>query len=138
MSVVRIAPEVEARIKEIEANVRRQLPSRAFRAANELRNASLEVLAGSRSGRTYRSPLGGSYTASAPGEPPAVRTGALRSLWRPTASGVGGINPAIETDVPYAWLDEGSPGGMIKPRPYVKKVVEMAMPEIDAIYSEPY
>lgn len=130
--------DIEGRVKEIEANVRSQLPSRAFRAANELRNASLEVLGGSRSGRTYRTPLGGTYTASAPGEPPAVRTGALRRLWKPLATGAGGINPAIETEVPYAWLDEGSPGGMIKPRPYVKKIVETAMPAIEAIYSEPY
>lgn len=38
----------------------------------------------------------------------------------------------------YAWLDKGSPGGMIKPRPYADKTIETAMPEVEKIYSEPF
>lgn len=125
--------DITGKVAEIKAKIQSELPSRAFRASNELRNASLEVLSGARSGRNY-----GGHVASAPGEPPAVRTGALRNSWKPITSGNGGINPAVESNIPYAWLDEGSPGGKIAPRPYVKKIVETAMPSIEAIYSEPY
>ncbi|MBR1566700.1 MAG: hypothetical protein IJ649_08050, partial [Oscillospiraceae bacterium] len=129
----KVTIDIMGKVAQMQAKIKAELPSRAFRAANELRNASLEVLSGSRSGRHYRG-----YTASAPGEPPAVRTGALRMSWKPITSGAGGVNPAIESGVPYAWLDEGSPGGMIAPRPYAKKIVETAMPAIEAIYAEPY
>ena len=49
---------------------------------DDMRNAELEVLKGQRSGRTYRKPHSkATYTASAPGEPPARRTGNLRMHW---------------------------------------------------------
>ncbi len=124
---------ITEKVERMKSQIRNELPARAARASIELRNASLEVLSGARSGRTY-----GGHTASAPGEPPAVRSGALRKSWKPVASGAGGVNPAIESNIPYAWLDGGSPGGKIKPRPYVKPIQEMAMPAIEAIYAEPY
>ena len=59
--------------------VNRESASRGARAVNAIRNAELEVLRGKRSGRVYRKPYTKShYTASAPGEPPARRTGNLR------------------------------------------------------------
>lgn len=115
-----------------------QLPGRASRASNALRNSIMEVLSGERSGKTYRRPTGGTYVASAPGEPPAWRTGTLAKSWRPIIYGENHQNPAIESNVQYAWLDEGSPGGKIKPRPYEQKTIDAAMPEIEAIYSEPF
>lgn len=130
--------DITGKVGQFKAEIERELPSRAERAANELRNAVIDVFRGSRGGRTYRTPRGGTYTASSPGEPPAWRTGTLATHWEPKRYGPNGINPAIETSVSYAWLDEGSPGGMIKPRPYVKKTVEKALPAIEAIYSEPY
>ncbi len=120
-----------------------EVQSRAFRAANELRNSSLRVLKGQRSGRVYRRPFAsGYYTASAPGEPPAVRSGDLRRSWRrKVGSEKSGklltVRPAIITNVPYApLLDEGT--GRMSPRPYKNEVVEEAKPKIKAIYSEPY
>lgn len=48
-------------------------------AGNHLRNAWLDKLTGSRTGRTYIVPgTSVTYTASAPGEAPASRTGRLR------------------------------------------------------------
>lgn len=127
------------KVNQIRGSIERELPSRAVRASMELHNAAIETFqGGGRSGRTYRKPSGGTYVASAPGEVPAWRTGTLATHWEPKQSGPGGINPTIETSVPYAWLDEGSPGGMIAPRPYVQKIVETAMPQIEAIYAEPY
>lgn len=130
---INIAPLVS----NVKSSVDSQLPSRAFRAANALRDASLIVLRGQRGGRSYRTPTGGRYTASAPGEPPAVRTGALRGQWRPLTTGAN--NPAIETNVPYAgYMENGTPGGMIAPRPFEQKIVDLAEPKITAIYQEPF
>lgn len=123
---------------KIYAQVKAELPSRAMQASLALLNAEVQVLAGQRSGRTYRSPTGGMYTASAPGEPPAVRTNTLRGQFRPATDG---INPVIENfpASQYAdYMEHGTPGGKIKPRPFKEKIIEMARPQIEAIYNAPY
>ena len=119
--------------------VEQQLPERAFQSSIALKNASLEVLRGQRSGRVYRKPGGGKYTASAPGEPPAVRTGTLRRSWRPVQSGSNNQNPAIETTVPYTgYLENGTPGGQMAPRPFVQRIVDKALPEVKKIYEQDF
>lgn len=134
-----IKPEIDKLVDQINFEAK----SRAFRAANELRNSALTVLRGQRSGRVYKRPFSSSkYTASAPGEPPAVRSGDLRRRWRQkTASESTGkgltVKPAITTDVKYApWLDEGT--DRMAPRPFEDPIIEDAKPKIKAIYSEPY
>ena len=125
INIASIAPNAVA---QIEA----ELPTRAVLATNALRNASLEVLRGQGHGRRY-----GSHQASAPGEPPAVLTGALRGSWRPISD--GGFNPGIETSIFYAdYMENGTPGGMIAPRPFVDKIIEMAEPEVTDIYNMPF
>ena len=127
---------ISERVKKAISQVQSELPSRAFRASNVLRNAELEVMRGQRGGRTYRKPSGGNYTASAPGEPPAWRTGTLARSWRPIPNG---NNPTIESSVEYAgYMENGTPGGMIAPRPFAQRTVDKAEPEIVEIYSEPY
>ena len=121
---------IENAIKQVEA----ELPERARFASAVLRNATTEVFRGTRTGRVYRTPRGGRYTASAPGEPPAIRTGALRESWRPVVSG---NNPAIESNVRYAGYLEHGTRKMAR-RPYEEKTVELAMPHIQRIYSKPY
>ena len=128
---INIAPVVN----QIKGAVNAQLPSRAYRAANELKNASLIVLRGQGGGRTYKKPTGGTYKASAPGSPPAVRTGTLRNSWRPDVA--NGVNPSIETGVPYTGYLEEGPSKMAA-RPFEQKIIDTAQPAIDAIYSEPY
>lgn len=155
-----IKPEIDKLVDKINFEAK----SRAFRAATELRNSALTVLRGQRSGRVYRRPFSSSkYTASAPGEPPAVRSGDLRRNWRQrTASESTGkgltVKPAIATEVKYApILDEGFDGEVekkikkkdgstkttqyhltIAPRPFEEPIIEDAKPRIKAIYSEPY
>ena len=69
-------------VDRVVENVGRQAVSRGTRAVNAIRNAELDVLKGSRSGRVYKKPYSSAtYTASAPGEPPARRSGALRLNW---------------------------------------------------------
>lgn len=125
-------------VKGAVNQVNAELPVRAAAASVKLKNASVEVLRGQRSGKVYKKPTGGSYTSSAPGESPAVRTGDLMKKWRTVEYGANHQNPAIETYVPYAWLDKGSPGGMIAPRPYAQKIIDMAKPEVEAIYAAPF
>lgn len=129
--------------KQIEV-INKQVTSRGVRAVNAMRNAELEVLKGQRSGRTYRKPHSkATYKASAPGEPPARRTGNLRLHWNgevktavPKSSKGTAIVAQLESQEKYAtYLEEGH--GMA-PRPFKDRIIEKATPEIERIYSEPY
>ena len=74
---------IRATIKEQVSDINHKVISRGVRAVNAIRNAELEVLKGQRSGKVYRKPFTkhATYTASAPGESPARRTGNLRMNW---------------------------------------------------------
>ena len=136
---------IRAAIKEQVADINRKVLSRGVRAVNAIRNAELEVLKGQRSGRVYRKPFTkrARYTASAPGEPPARRTGNLRMHWNGqvksenTSNGGGAIAAELESQERYApFLENGTT--KMKPRPFVERIKEKAAPEIKKIYSEPY
>ena len=160
--------------EDIQQSIRHQMVSRAYRGANELRNASQLVLRGARHGRRYIIPGTGRvtyykrdskdgkhkagtatitykrYTASAPGEPPAVRFGTFRASWQPKVyvdhtngyAVVSQIESTQRTDNGKYLLGEileyGSPGGKIAPRPHHDKIKQKALPAIMKIYNEPY
>lgn len=160
--------------EKISDSIKFQMASRGIRAANELRTASQEkVLRGQRSGRVYKVPgthgkrlskatksmladygrrfSGGTlYRASAPGEPPAARTGTFRTSWQPksTIEHNGGytvvstVESTVRTDNGKYLLGEilenGTPGGKIAPRPHQEKIQQEALPKIMRIYNEPY
>lgn len=126
---------IEEIARKVVTEVPRQMASRAYRASNELRNSALDILRGQRSGRMY-----GSHQASAPGEPPANWTGLFRLSWqaRTYTSGTT-FKSSIETGVPYAeFLEDGTPGGQMAPRPHHERIQDHALPEIMRIYDEPY
>lgn len=89
------------------------------------------------------------YTASAPGEPPAVRTGAFRNSWHPrsywnTVSG-GGLRTHSEIQSNITTKNGQNLGDMLEngtrkmaPRSYKDKVRQKAMPAIKRIYNEPF
>lgn len=156
-----VAPDVA--IEEAVENVRKQVKRRTYLAANELRNSALLILRGQRSGRRYKVPgtyrrqrdkvsgkmkNGRYYTASAPGEPPAVRTGAFRNSWQVSQGGVkelfGSYIARIESDLRVSdgrynlgeLLEEGT--SRMDPRPYVEKTLQHAEKNIVRIYSAPY
>lgn len=135
-----IEADMQKRIQQTVKETNTKAKSCAVRASNELRNAALNVLRGQRSGRRYKKPYTKTYyTASAPGEPPAVRTGMLRMSWgmKAEGDGKGTYTAGIYTDVPYAeMLDEGTPAGKIKARPYKEKITEKARPKVVQIFSE--
>ncbi len=137
--------EIQEEIESAVENVERQAVSRGMQAVNALRNAELEVLRGQRSGRIYKKPHSRTYyTASAPGEPPARRTGNLRLHWSKrvvkerTAGGVV-IHAEIRSAEAYSSiLENGSPRTNLEPRPYVERIRKKALPKIQKIYSRTY
>lgn len=146
-----VSAKIDNVCKEISTKISIGMRSRGYRAANELRNASQLVLRGKRSGRRYRVPgTRRHYTASAPGEPPAVRTGAFRASWQPKQKvNVGTYNQVSVTSYIESRqrtdngkynlgsiLENGS--GRMAPRPYKEKIQEKAKPKIVKIYKEPY
>lgn len=145
-----VSARIESTVKEIVTKVNHGVLSRSTRAANELRNAELEILRGGRGGRRYRVPgIKRYYTASAPGEPPARRTGIFRISWQPKTEVLGSgdnvsVKAYIESNVR---TDNGKYllGGILEdgtskmaPRPYKEKIQQKALPKIKKIYKEPY
>ena len=154
-------PTLEQGIADITETIQRKMEERSFRAANELRSSALRVLRGQRSGRRYKVPgthrrqrdkvdgkmkNGRYYTASAPGEPLAVRTGVFRMSWQPTASRMlyGSCIARIESNAKtengrylLGQILEGGTGRMA-PRPYQDRILEDALPKIMDIYSRAY
>lgn len=154
------APPLPEVVEEITSQIKHEMERRSYLAANELRNEALLVLRGQRSGRRYKVPgtyrkqkdktdgkvkRGRYYTASAPGEPPAVRTGAFRMSWQPTARVVyGSYISRIESDIRTdngrynlgQILEEGT--SRMAPRPYQDAILDKAEPKIVRIYEKPY
>lgn len=143
---VRVTVPLDTDMREIAEKIQHQMESRAVRASYELYNASQLVLRGQRHGRVYRVPgTKRYYTASAPGEPPAVRTGAFRMSWQPKSQRVFGTYfSRIESDYRVGGgrynlgdlLEDGTK--RMAPRPYSDQIVQRAEKKINAIYSEPY
>ena len=150
-------------IEKAVENIRKQVKRRTYLAANELRNSALIVLRGQRHGRRYKIPgtyrrqrdkvtgkmrNGRYYTASAPGEPPAVRTGTFRNSWQVSQGEVkelfGSYIARIESDARTddgryllgEILEDGT--SRMAARPYVEKTLEHAEKKIVRIYSQPY
>lgn len=128
--------------------LQKEVAQRAYRASNELRNASHYVLRGRRGGRIYKVPnTGRSYRASAPGESPAARTGIFRLSWGTRVHvEKQGVHfravSAIESKERVGgrllgeMLERGT--GKMAPRPYKQQVIARAMPKIKEIYKKPY
>lgn len=132
--------------QQVLKHVEQEAKSRTVRAANAIKKASNKILsnAGGRSGRIYQKSPGSdkTYTASAPGEPPALRSGDLRRSWKPLPTGEmtgsGKVyTPGIHTDVKYAPLLQDGTSKMAA-RPFEEPIKQEAWPEVKAIYEQPY
>jgi hypothetical protein len=138
---------IEWMCRDIATAIKHQMEGRAYVAANELRNAELEVLRGQRGGRIYTVPgTKARYQASAPGQPPAVRTGAFRLSWQPSAHVIfGSYISRIESSLQVGTKRSYTLGDLLEngtskmaPRPHQDKILEKAEPEIVKIYSRDY
>ncbi len=142
---------VNKTVEEIEQKAKK----RGYQAANVLTNEVKKVLSGQRSGRIYKvKKTGGKskksgvvYTASAPGEPPAVRFGTLRtSFKRRTYAEQNGkeliVHTITESDLQVNGyllgdlLENGTKKSA--PRPYKQKTIDAALPKITEIFSKNY
>lgn len=104
---------------------------RMWQATQIVRNKVLETLSGERSGRRYRVPgTNVYYTASAPGEPPAVRTGNLRkSIKTEIASEGRVIKGRVGTDLDYGRKLEYGTRHMA-PRPWLERSFKEAEEDV--------
>lgn len=163
-SVTVKGPSLDEIVRTVTTDIKHQLESRTYQASNELRNSSLSVLRGGRGGRRYKVPgtyrrqrdkvsgktkRGRYYTASAPGEPPAMRTGTFRRSWQtdPRCSGAfntywARIKSDARTDngrfVLGQILEDGTPGGQMAPRPHQDRILDHAEERVYRIYDAPY
>lgn len=150
-TVEQAADEIGVTVERIIEDAKHQMAARGFRAANELTNAVLHVLAGGRSGKSYLVPgTRVRYTASAAGEAPANRTGTLRLSFkrRSYANHQGNgmeVHAVTESDYRVSngnllgeMLEQGTPEGKIAPRPFKQSTIDRAMPAIERIFSQPY
>lgn len=133
--------------QEITTKIKHEMEGRAYVAANELRNAELQVNRGQGGGRIYTVPgTKRRYQASAPGSPPAVRTGAFRLSWQPEAYVMfGSYISRIESSLQVGTNRQYTLGELLEhgtskmaPRPHHDKILAKAEPEIVKIYSRDY
>lgn len=122
--------------KEVVKSLENAASKRMAEAVNAVRNQTLETLSGSRSGRTYRVPgTRRTYTASAPGQPPAVATAELRQSISTSVGGEGRtVIGHVGTDKIQGKMTEFGTRNM-KPRPWLRISFEEALPKVKSILS---
>lgn len=133
MSKVRIKNHAPKRNKELGKGTRANVRAAAEHLQGELQKT---LRRGGRSGETYRVQPGSSrtYTASAPGEPPAVRTGRLASSITLTPNGLRRI--LVGSPLVYArHLEFGTKH--MRPRPWFRKTAREQRQAIKRILNSP-
>jgi len=122
-------PEVQRKISDVAKN-------RMMEAVNTVRNTTVETLSGSRTGRQYYVPgTQKLYTASAPGEPPAVATGRLRqSIKSSIETEDDNLVGYVGTDMEYGKELEYGRHNMA-PRPWLRPSFERSEQEVINIFS---
>ena len=112
----------------VQAVLESRINRNVERACQHLTNQVKKTLTGQRSGRLYRvagTVTGQRYQASAPGEPPAVRTGRLRNDIKYVVFHTGGFNVRglVGSTLAYAApLEMGT--SRIRRRPFLRVTFE--------------
>ena len=123
-------------LDDVITHLNGQLKGRMIEACNEVRNTTLETLSGTRSGRTYCVPgTKRLYTASAPGEAPAIATGELRQhvKWELEQGGKVGL---VGTDLEKGLhLEYGT--SKMQARPWLRKSFEKSENKVKDIFQRP-
>lgn len=126
MADVVVVSDISAAVaRAIESGVRSSVLEIAREIAAE---AQESIRSRPKSGRTYRRG-GRSYTASAPGEPPANVTGALADSITARADGDGAIVSATG-EIAHT-MEFGTAGGKIAPRPFLVPAAEAKRAELE-------
>lgn len=122
--------------KEVMHSMEQAASKRMFEAVNEVRNTVLETLSGHRSGRIYYVPgTKKKYTASAPGEPPAIATSGLFKSIKTSVGGEGRkVIGRVGTDQKHGKpLEFGTK--FMAARPWLRISFEKALPKVKSILS---
>ncbi len=152
--------EIDVIVNKTIEEIEQKAKQRGYESANVLTNEVKKVLSGQRSGRVYKvnktggkpkkrkSQKGGvTYTASAPGEPPALRFGTLQKSFKRRTYGdkIGSnfvIHAITESDLQVNGyllgdlLENGTK--RIAPRPFKQKTIDAALPKIIQIFQKQY
>lgn len=159
--------EINVIVNKTVEEIQQKAEQRGYEAANVLTNEVKKVLSGQRSGRTYKvnktggkpkkstrkskkrkSKKGGIvYTASAPGEPPALRFGTLQKSFKKRTYGdkIGSnlvVHAITESDLQVNGyllgdlLENGTK--RIAPRPFKQKTIDAALPKVIQIFQKQY
>lgn len=147
--------EIHVIVNKTVEEIEQKAKQRGFQAANVLTNEVKKVLSGQRSGRSYKvkgtggkaKKSGVMYTASAPGEPPALRFGTLqKSFKRRTYAERNGsgltVHAVTESNLQVngyllgELLENGTK--RIAPRPFKQKTIDAALPKITQIFARNY
>lgn len=129
VKLIRNSPQVIRAIEDVAAQ-------RMAAATMAVRNQVLETLSGSRTGRRYRVPgTNRTYTASAPGEPPAVQLGDLR---RSIGTRIITVGKELQGQVgspldKAAMLEHGTKH--MQPRPWLRPSFQAALDTVKEILS---
>ncbi len=123
-------------ISQVKGTISEVAKNRMMEAVNTVRNTTLETLSGTRSGRQYYVPgTHKVYTASAPGEPPAVATGRLRQSVKGSVETENGtLVGYVGTDLEYGKELEYGRYNM-EPRPWLRPSFERSEQEVKEIFS---
>jgi len=124
----------KSNIRNAQLAIDTNAKARMAQAVNEVRNETLNTLTGTRSGRQYKVPgTTRTYTASAPGEPPAQRLGELRqSITGRVTGALGQIIGKVGTDKDYGPpLEYGTK--KMAARPWLRISFEKSIGKIQSI-----
>ena len=124
-------------LKEVMKKIDETSKARMLESVNEVRNKTLETLSGSRSGVVYKVPrTNRTYTASAPGEPPAVMTGELRQSIKSGIEGEGDkLMGFVGTEKKHGPMMEFGTRRGIAPRPWLRKSFEQSEAKMKEIFT---
>ena len=127
----------KSNIPEIMKKIDSTAKGRMLEAVMEVRNKTLVTLSGNRTGRTYYVPgTKRTYTASSPGQPPAVATGELRQSIKGVVESEGKqIVGRVGTDkIQGLVLEFGTHDGRILARPWLKKSFDESNAKVKEIF----
>lgn len=147
-------PKLSRRLRDIGPNLEAEVHLRARRASILFKQAAQGVVSGPRSGRYYLKRDGSRYRASAPGEPPTVKSGYLYDSFEVEFT----FTPGIETweggrsaDIEIVLKnDRPAEGGgplinylefgtwKMAPRPSRARIIRRAWPLVQAEFNRRY
>ena len=122
-------------LAEVMGKIDSTAKARMNEAINTVRNQVTETLSGSRSGRIYKVPgTQKTYTASAPGEPPAQATGELRQSISSEVEGQGrDIVGRVGSDKIQGKMTEFGTKNMA-PRPWLRPSFEKSEDKVKEVF----